>query len=62
MSGDPAADAVRMDRMAAELYGAAGRVEGADASRPGGAADLVSDQSVTEFLAAVPHASHVHVR
>lgn len=61
MSGDAAAMAERMDDMAASLHEAAGRLTVPTLLVRGAESDLVSAESVREFLAAVPHAGYVDV-
>jgi acyl-coenzyme A thioesterase PaaI-like protein len=51
----------RMSEMADTLYAAAGRLTAPTLLVRGAQSDLVSDDSVTEFLAAVPHASYVDI-
>lgn len=62
MTGDPVDAEARMARMASTMYEAARRVAVPTLLVRGAESDLVSDQSVEEFLAAVPHASYVDVR
>ena len=61
MSEDEAAVASRMDQMASDLHRAAGRITVPTLLVRGGESDLVSEASVREFLAAVPHAAYVDV-
>lgn len=51
----------RMEEMAARLHGAASQLEAPCLLVRGAQSDLVSDVSVAEFLAAVPHASFVDI-
>jgi pimeloyl-ACP methyl ester carboxylesterase len=61
MSEDEAAVASRMDQMASDLHRAARRITVPTLLVRGGESDLVSEASVREFLAAVPHADYVDV-
>lgn len=61
MSGDPEAVEERMTRMATELHDAARRVEVPTLLVRGAQSDLVSPESVQEFLAVVPHADYIDV-
>ncbi len=61
MSGDPDAVEQRMAGMAAQLHGAARQVDVPTLLIRGAESDLVSPESVQEFLAAVPHAGYVDV-
>ncbi len=61
MSGDPDAVEKRMTAMAEQLYEAAGRLDVPTLLVRGAQSDLVSPESVREFLAVVPHASYVDV-
>jgi pimeloyl-ACP methyl ester carboxylesterase len=62
LSGDdPAAVAARMERMARQLHDAAAKVRVPTLLVRGQQSDLVSEQSVKEFLDAVPHADFVDV-
>ena len=61
MSGDPDAVERRMAGMAAQLHEAARRVEVPTLLIRGAESDLVSPESVQEFLAVVPHAGYVDV-
>lgn len=61
MSGDPTSVEERMTRMATQLHDAARRVEVPALLVRGAESDLVSPESVQEFLAAVPHAGYVDV-
>lgn len=58
---DPLAMERRMSDMAARLYDAARRVEIPTLLVRGAQSDVVSDESVQEFLAAVPNASFVDI-
>jgi len=58
---DPQTMAERMDKMAGELHAAASRLSVPTLLVRGGQSDLVSAESVREFLAAVPHATYVDV-
>ncbi len=61
MSGDPVAVEQRMNTMAAQMHEAAKRVQVPTLLVRGAQSDLVSAESVQEFLAVVPHASYVDV-
>lgn len=61
MSGNPADVEQRMTTMAAQLHEAARRLVVPTLLVRGAQSDLVSAESVREFLAAVPHASYVDV-
>jgi hypothetical protein len=50
-----------MAEMARRLYESAGRLQSPTLLVRGAQSDLVSDESVAEFLAAVPHASYVDI-
>jgi pimeloyl-ACP methyl ester carboxylesterase/acyl-coenzyme A thioesterase PaaI-like protein len=58
---DPALMEARMQQMADELHRAAARLTVPTLLVRGGQSDLVSAESVREFLAAVPHAGYVDV-
>lgn len=61
MGGNPDAVEERMAGMAAQLHDAARRVEVPTLLVRGAESDLVSAESVQEFLAVVPHAGYVDV-
>lgn len=61
MSGDPDAVEQRMAGMAAQLHDAARQVDVPTLLIRGAESDLVSPESVQEFLAVVPHAGYVDV-
>ncbi len=61
MSGDPDAVEERMSMMATQLHEAARRLRVPTLLVRGAQSDLVSPESVQEFLAATPHASYVDV-
>ncbi|MEZ5265202.1 MAG: alpha/beta fold hydrolase [Acidimicrobiales bacterium] len=61
MSGDPDAIEARMAGMAQQMLTAAGRLEVPTLLIRGAQSDLVSPDTVREFLAAVPHAAYVDV-
>lgn len=58
---DAALLAARMEAMASDLYQGAGRLTVPTLLVRGAQSELVSDESVAEFLAAVPHASFVDI-
>lgn len=61
MSGEPYAIEQRMAGMAQQMLSAAARLEVPTLLIRGGQSDLVSPETVREFLAAVPHATYVDV-
>lgn len=61
MIGDPAAAEARMTRMAEHLHTAASQLTVPTLLVRGAQSDMVSEESVREFLAAAPHASYVDV-